>query len=287
MDIESQFHQLQSNRWQIRIAGNPTISNTDFNHYYFHQGVGVFSGPASQFSSPHVNVLKKQDKSKAKLRLNNILRLVRGINEICEYRNVYPSSGEMTHINSDGSHEKIDGLTDSYDIDLFFEELNNPFDNDITSLIQEIGVVESKENDYFNLLVINPLLREAVTLFMLSEENTLYLLINTYKIMENIKNEFNLKANNGKLVKRDDSSIDDNLFNLVNTLYGHSRYINSKAASGYLSRHGETNFEPPKEWPTIKEVREDLIKVIRFWLDHECFLNYERRYYEDTDMKNN
>lgn len=41
MDIESQFHQLQSNRWQIRIAGNPTISNTDFNHYYFHQGVGV------------------------------------------------------------------------------------------------------------------------------------------------------------------------------------------------------------------------------------------------------
>src|SRR5699024_11298559 len=87
----------------------------------------------------------------------------------------------------------------------------NPFDGHVISLIQEIGIVESKENDYFNLLVINPLLREAITLFMLSEENPLFLLINTYKIMENIKIEYNLSGSNGSLVTNDDSPISDNL----------------------------------------------------------------------------
>ena len=118
----------------------------------------------------------------------------------------------------------------------FSLELNNPFDNRVTSLLQEIGVVESEENDYFNLLVINPLLREAVTLFMLSEENPLNLLINTYKIMDNIKSEYNFSGPNGSLVTNDGSPISDNLLNAINTLSKHSRYINNKDAAGlYLA----------------------------------------------------
>src|SRR5699024_7741730 len=275
MDIISQYHKLQISRWHIRVIGNPVTSMTDFNHYYYHRPDEEFGDPTPKLSSPHVNVLEKQDVSRAKVRLDNILRLVRGINIICGSQAIYPSLDKITYINPNGSHERFDDLTASYDIDLFIEELNNPFDGHVISLIQEIGIVESKENDYFNLLVINPLLREDITLFMLSEENPLFLLINTYKIMENIKIEYNLNGSNGSLVTNDDSTISDNLLNSINTLSRHSRYINSKDAAGYLSRHGESNSEPPKKRPTIKEIREDLIEVIRFWLDHECFFNYE------------
>lgn len=282
MDIISQYHKLQISRWHIRIIGNPAPSMTDFNHYYYHRPLNELS---LMLSSPHVNVLEKQDVDRAKLRLNNILRLIRGINIVCGLQAVFPSLDEITYVNSNGGYESFKNLTANYDIDLFIEELNNPFDSCVTSLLQEIGVVESEENDFFNLLAINPLLREAVTLFMLSEENPLFLLINTYKIMENIKVEYNLGGSNGSLVKNDDSPISDNLLNSINTLSKHSRYINSKDAAGYLSRHGESNLEPPKKRPTIKEIREDLIEVIRFWLDLECFFNYGRRYYKDVDMK--
>jgi len=279
MDIISQYHKLQISRWHIRVIGNPVTSMTDFNHFYYHRPDEEFGDPTPKLSSPHINVLEKQDVSRAKVRLDNILRLVRGINIICESQTIYPSSDEITYIKPNGSHERFYDLTDSYDIDLIIEELNNPFDNRVTSLLQEIGFVESEENDYFNLLVINPLLREAVTLFMLSEENPLNLLINTYKIMDNIKSEYNLSGPNGSLVTNDGSPISHNLLNAINTLSKHSRYINNKDAAGYLSRHGESNWEPPKKKPTIKEIREDLIEVIRLWLDHESFLNYKRRYY--------
>ena len=87
---------------------------------------------------------------------------------------------------------------------------------------------------------------------MLSEENPLYLLMNTYKIMDNIKSEYNLRGSNGKLVTNKDTFINDDLINSINTLSRHSWYINNKDAAGYLSRHGETNQKPPKKDQQLK-----------------------------------
>lgn len=165
------------------------------------------------------------------------------------------------------------------DLDIIIEEFQNPFDARVVSLINELESQSSisKEQNYFHLSVIDSLVREVLILFTLGEEQPIYFLVNTYKIMENLKNEYNLGINSSRLTKKKDSKpIPDYLFDSLGNLYMYSRYINSRDAAGIFSRHGATNVEPPLIKPTFKEIRMALITSINFWLNHKCELIFER-----------
>lgn len=266
---------LQVVDWEIDVTGNPGLSGLDFGHCYFFNGDAEFGDLRPRFAWPHVNILEIDDAYEALARMQNILRLLSGVRTVCDFSAIY----QRTRTNTINYNNGVSRLTPNYNIDILIKELENPFDDEVTSLINRIGTTSSKVDDYFNLLVTDPLAREVITLYMLGEEQPIYFLINTYKILENIKSEYLLENNNGNVVKREGSkNISDPFFDSLNQLQSYSGHINTRASSGIYSRHGVTKHKSSKKTPSFEEIRTTLIKTIDYWLNHKCDLKFGRSY---------
>ncbi|TYR81127.1 hypothetical protein FZC66_04485 [Priestia megaterium] len=168
------------------------------------------------------------------------------------------------------------------DIDVTLEELENPFDiNTLKYIQQRVQTEPSLVKDYIQLSVNEPLVREVLLLLTLGEEETIYFLVNTYKIFENIRHELGLKVSNGKVHGKKDLPSD--LLESLSELAGYSHYINSKNASGILSRHGAGNTPAPVVKPSLIEIKRALYSAVNNWLNHKCMINFGRLYKLNND----
>src|SRR5699024_7412034 len=97
MSLESELTELQTDDWEIRVRGNPSLAYLNFGHCYFYHGDAEFADLTPRFASPHVNVIKEKDASRASTRIKTILRLVSGIRMVCGYRAITPLFDSITY----------------------------------------------------------------------------------------------------------------------------------------------------------------------------------------------
>lgn len=266
--------------WSIEIATNPGIVNSDLGfHIDFFNGDEEFGDLGPYFTSPHVNKLNEQEAERAKARLKTLLRLISGINLILGNRSLMPKSETLYYLDN---RERYKKFHPEISMQILFEELENPFDMELLSENPSLSTEYSHNirKDYFQLTSEDELVREVLLLLTLGEEQILYFLINTYKIVENIKSELSLSKNNGKLNVTDDSPthLPESLLKRLNNANEFAQYINSRDASGILSRHGQTKIMAPKAIPTIEEIREVLFKTVNEWLNYKCSIRFNRKY---------
>ena len=263
--------------WALAINGNPGLAEWDIGpHFYFWHDRNDGGNITPLFSSPHVNVLQEEESTRAYIRIKTLLRLLSGIN-ILRGDDIFYHHSTLEYVKDNLFRTG----TWTEDIDVTIEELGNPFDENILNDIQLNRIRRGSEEpslvkDYIELSVNESLVREVLLLLTLGEEETIYFLINTYKIFENIRNDLGLKVSNRKIHGRKD--LPSELLESLSKLAGYSQYINSKDASGILSRHGSGNTPSPKDKPSLIEIKRALRLAVSTWMKYKCEISFGRVY---------
>lgn len=270
--------------WSIEVATNAGIAHSNpGNHLIFYSGDIDYADFGPYFSSPHVNVLDEKDASRAKARITSLLRLISGVKILQGSRALNPNSSTLYFLRDDERYEKYHPHVD---LDTLLEELANPFDPNVLIELKTKKDYNppNQTKDYFQLIIDDVLVREVILLLTLGEEQALYFLINTYKIVENIKNELILTKNNSRLYATNQSPKDlpSYLLDSLSDVNEYAQYINSRDASGILSRHGVTKIPVPQQIPSMSEIRNALIHVINDWLNYKCIKNFGRNYKKES-----
>lgn len=270
---------MNENRWSLRVYTNPGIIGLDLGgHIRFFNGDPEGDTHVPYMTSPHVNILDESEAANAYARLNSLLRLVNGINTLLNLDTI--GSSKVLHFNMRDTHY-------TEDIDTLVKELANPFDKNILLELPEWNrdsnrVTEEDSRykkpsiykDYLQLIINEPIVREVVLLLTLSEEQVMYLLINTYKIFENIRHDLKLtpKMNTNEL------NVPDSLFQAIKKINKHNSYINSREASGIFCRHGERYDKEEGNKSTLDAIRKDTIFAINQWINYKCITQFGRDY---------
>lgn len=206
-----------------------------------------------------------------------MLRYISGLRLLRNLEYIHPDS-RLNYVSSD----QIIQVESSPEIglELLLDELLNPFDiNGFDGFIPRDSEVEPNADlDFIQILIDEPLARENILLFTLAYENKLNLLVNTYKIYENVKADLQIQTNNGKVTIRGENMYSQELIDSFTHIYKLAQFINSKTASGLLSRHGTGNTPAPDKMPTINEVFEHLRDLVYNWMNYRCSLRFGRTY---------
>ncbi|MGE6611882.1 hypothetical protein ACQKFG_15280 [Peribacillus sp. NPDC076916] len=260
---------MSEHSWLMMIYENPGFASWNIGrHIYLWNGDDDMADLTPRISSPHVDVLGEDEGNRAYYRLSSMIRLLSAIRVLNGHDKIHSFGDLGLYFYNQNRYKRPSYY--SKDVDIEFEELMNPFDDTIAKQVEEqaVGQPSNRSEDIVRLAVLDPLVRENLLLLSLGEEQILYLLINTYKIFENILNELDLGKSQGKIVKRNGPEISEELHSALVSLLKHTGFINTKkGGAGFLSRHGQTKDRAPKEIPTIQDVRHSLIDVMNNWLD--------------------
>lgn len=263
--------------WAMRVNENLGITNWDLGpHFRFWNADPENIQQIPVFSSPHVDVLPESQEIRAYARTKTLLRLVSGLSLILRECPVHSLNSFYYHKN-----ERMKQIYENKNTTIAFQELINPFD---TSVILKVKAnmapfyefTPNRRTDYAELIVTDSLVREVILLLSLAFEEDLYLLVNTYKILETLRNDLEFKVKSGKLVpnKISEQYSFDNLFKLQQF----TGYINNRGSSGILSRHGYTGKETQITAPSYDDIFDTLVKSIKEWLNYKCATIFKRIY---------
>jgi len=262
---------MEENGWSLNLYTNPGIIGWDLGcHMQFFNGDpdGITYIPV--FNSPHADVLDRNESTRAYARLTSLLRIVNGLRILLDRETI---SASTTLYYDNGFNPKAERYSE--DLDITLEELENPFDNEVLERL-EVRDKSSEPNiykDYLQLIIDEPIVREVILLLTLSKEQIIYLLVNTYKIFENILADLDI----GSKLDKNEKNLPEELFNSLKELKRHNQYINSRDASGILSRHGE-RYPAPKKNPSREDVQKALNCAINEWLIYKCTKKFGRKY---------
>ncbi|WP_160036918.1 hypothetical protein [Paenibacillus sp. An7] len=266
------------NHWELYVYGNAGLSYVDlYPHFIFYHGDVEKADFNVRFSSKHVACLDLAEKDRAAIRLKTLLRYISGLRLMKNLEYIHPDS-QLYYVTRD----RIIQVESSPEIglEMLLDELSNPFDtNSIDGFIPRDAKMEPNADlDFIQILIDEPLARENILLFTLAYENNLNLLVNTYKIYENVKADLQVQTNNGKVIIRGEIKYPQELIDSITQIYKLAQFINSKTASGLLSRHGTGNTPAPDKLPTINEVVEHLRGLVYNWMNYRCSLRFGRNY---------
>lgn len=174
----------------------------------------------------------------------------------------YPiQSDELVYSSSNGTQQAVH-LRRIYPM-IHIEQLNNPF----TETAKLISTTSSKRFGYvIDLAYTDELFREVIILYGLLLKDYLYLLVNMYKISENI--EYDMKSSREILNERGIllEPLEEALKPFQNRgILRH--FANTRSGSGLQSRHGANDNRFDKTKPTYDEVLDKLKKMINEWID--------------------
>ncbi|EPY11183.1 hypothetical protein [Paenibacillus alvei] len=266
------------NHWELHVQGNAGLSHYNlYPHFIFYHGDVDMADFKVRFSSKHVASLGHSEKARAAMRLKTLLRYFSGLQLITNSEYIHPDS-ELYYVTGDRKF-RVESSPE-IGLELLLDELSNPFDtNGIEGYIPRDAKMEPNMNlDFIQILIDEPLARENILLFTLAYENNLNLLVNTYKIYENVRADLQVKTNNGKVVFRNDTEYPQELVDSFSQIYDLAQFINSKTASGLLSRHGTSNTPPPNKMPTLNEVIKHLRDLVYNWMNYRCMKEFGRNY---------
>ncbi|WP_338652686.1 hypothetical protein V6B14_12810 [Sporosarcina psychrophila] len=119
--------------WSIRVYENPGIVDFKLSpHCYFWKDFNDdYAGIDPYFSSRHTINVNTDDPYRAYIRLTNILRMLSAIRVLGRGNAIYPDSNLFYSINN-----RFTSISYRIDLDVFLEELTNPFDQQVVSDIR-------------------------------------------------------------------------------------------------------------------------------------------------------
>lgn len=210
--------------------------------------------------SPHLNEIAESDSVRAYYRSNNLLLLLNVA------WNFATNSGEnKAKFHKVDLHYFLDDFASrkyyrEEDLEIELEELAYPFNVNL----KDLSMINKKNDiidNIFALAMLDPLVRENLILFGLSGNDSFYLLINVYKICENI--EFDIVNNLGM---RTDAEPFTEYFAPFKKF---NHYINTKAGSGFFARHGSDTKVFNKQKPTHTEIINATYELLRVWMNYK------------------
>lgn len=260
---------MDNKEWSLTLLTNPGIIGWDLNsHIQFKNGDSYGDTYIPILTSPHVNVLSKNESTRAHTRLTTLLRLVNGLRIL---QNTNPVEADTTLYFENRSARY------SEDFDITLEELSYPFDESVIARLEKRDKNSNPDQykDYFQLIIDEPIVREVIILLTLAQEQLIYLVINAYKIFEIINHDLGLSTKNYK----NTDNLPAELFSSLLQFKSYGQYMNSRDGAGYLSRHGSAKTAPaPAKIPTREEFKTDLNSIIHEWLNYKCTQTFGRSY---------
>ncbi|WJY28273.1 hypothetical protein [Sporosarcina trichiuri] len=256
-------------KWSVLVYENPGIvSWSPSSHFYFWNENTDMPDFDPSFSSPHVNILNADEVYRAFVRTQTLLRIISGVRILSGGRRIRHC--KELHFFENGYYKKP---RYNEDLDVFLEELTNPFDQEVVKEIRskDVGrnpnmiefIIDESIDDY--------IARDILLWIALGEEDLLYFITNAYKIMDSIRADTEVDKKNSELVLSDD------LIVAIKKMKKHFRYMNTYEGSGRLSRHGNTRDTGPSKKPSIDIIKQDLIEVVREWFKYRYFLKHKKQ----------
>ncbi|HFK1791374.1 hypothetical protein ACWOMK_02250 [Bacillus thuringiensis] len=258
--------------WSMKMNQNPEIARWNLSpHFGFWDGNEDDSMPPMPlFSSPHADVLKEDEATRACMRLKTLIRLANGISLI--------TRGEPLHYLDTFYHHKrntMRSISWDHNRSIIMEELIYPFDEDVIKRIEANANTGKRTAaaDYAELVVTDPLAMDLILYLSLALEDELYMLINIYKIYETINNTVGTKIDN-------DDFKEKYKFESYRKLRKTTKYINSHKGSGPQSRHApnEKDSKAVIKIPKYEDIVDHAIKAASEWMNYQCSIKYGRQH---------
>ncbi|MBW7476301.1 hypothetical protein K0T92_16330 [Paenibacillus oenotherae] len=246
LDQSNLAHQLARMSLLPHLAIITEWDNSEREHYY------LFSAHLQHVNFPGEYNLAKYKFEVLLLILNAALSLDGDKHQLhgSDILYTYPNGVSQTHY---GHQDPM----------LHIEQLQNPF---VTAASLPDERPDNRVSRIISLAHDDELVREVIVLYGLSLGDYLYLLINIFKISENIEHDFKQMLTHPKMNAAIQKRIEDELKKFRNgTTIRH--YMNTRAGSGLQARHGANTTVFNKSKPTVNEILNDVQKLINAWLD--------------------
>lgn len=251
--------------WKLELDNSPILlglSRTSLSPHLSVQYTTDYSEKEHFYLySPHLEVLdfeSETDKKEAYYKSEVLLLILNTALKLVDNNKIY--SGSLVYEFHNGVNREV--YLRSSDPIVHLEQLQNPYRPEAvlnperqTSLVGQI----------INLTYEDELFREVMILYGLALENYLYILVNMYKIYENI--EYDLKNLQAVIAENDINLEPLNIAIRPFRQKGKLRqFANNRDGSGLQSRHGAKDELFKHNKPTIQELYDSLDKLINEWI---------------------
>ncbi|TCN04615.1 hypothetical protein EV581_11913 [Bacillus sp. BK006] len=281
--------------WAIPIESSFTgsLASKMSEHFEVFKEYTMSESELFYLSSLHLDNISIEEPLRASYRAKALLRILNGILLLTDNYVLAFDVEKISFINHKG--EWINRHVYGSDRDLEYKELENPFQAEASKLVKYKHIPEDHEKkrdyivDFFDYAYKNELIKEVLILFSLSKIDTLFILINTYKIIETIEHdlEWDVKQKvKKKRVASLSASLGETFMNAYNYFEngGFGHYSNSNHGSRLFARHGanrnlyedeEGNPLPPI---SFGEIDNNIRTLIYEWINYKLMTEKGYRY---------
>jgi len=256
---------------QLDSALSRSLSHNLTDHLSIRTHYDMSEHETYYLSSKHADILEKEDVTRACFRLKTLLRLLNSSLSLCG------SSFEWKLKNSPVVEslgffyiDERDDATRIYpepSLEIELEELENPFENSVE--IDFRNGIELRRNKIMHLAFLDPLVRENLLLYSLSNEDPLYILVNIYKILDTIK--FDKASNLSQVEPSKITGLNAQIARFESENLRH--FINTRDGSGFLARHGADQKVFRKSKPTFEQLIDATHDLLNTWIDIKLSIN--------------
>ncbi|WP_397539103.1 hypothetical protein [Rummeliibacillus pycnus] len=276
-------------KWGIALIGNISIVEKSadyfgtYRHFYFWCD-DDYDTPSFTpiLSSPHVDVLEKDDAHRAAKRLEVLLLIFNGIQATFE-NGTRKSQGGITefehnrvrdHFNlkpkpKNPEEKSPNNNFEEDDFDVFMEELNNPFDPHVVKYIRNREpIIKTQEGFMMEMAIDDDISRNILIWRSLCEDDKIHFITNAYKIYDAVNYFLN------KDEKYEENKKNPQMQELIKQhkiMQSNKHFMNTFKFAGLLSRHGYSNHvAPAKADPkaNLKKLRSDLNNLVLSWFKY-------------------
>ncbi|MBW0933921.1 hypothetical protein [Priestia megaterium] len=277
--------------WAIPIESSFTgsLASEMSEHFEVFKEYTMSESELFYLSSIHLDNISIEDPLKASYRAKALLRILNGILLLTDNYVLVFDVEKISFINHKG--EWINRHVYGSDRDLEYKELENPFQAEASKLVKYKRIPEDDEKkrdyivDFFDYAYKSELVKEVLILFSLSKIDTLFILINTYKIIETIEYDLGFidkTAKTEKIGLFSEEFVKAYEF-FEKGKFGH--YSNSEYGSGLFSRHGVSDkkkYEDKKGNPlppvSFNDIDINVRTLIYEWINHKLMVEKGYRY---------
>ncbi|MFY2253212.1 hypothetical protein ACOSZH_25280 [Priestia megaterium] len=278
--------------WAINIYSSLTLSLSSkiSEHFEVFREFNMSEHEAFYFSSVHLNNIPEEESLRASYRAKALLRMLNGIllltgDLILDYdlNNIaYVKRHKNSH-DSDWYRKNVYNVNREME----YEELQDPFQADPEQLKKYTGKAIPKNDpkrrnylvDFFDCAYKDDFVKEVLTLFSLSKIDTLFILINTSKIIETIEHDLDLNVKEEVKEQRLKALSEPFVQSYVyfkNSKFFH--YSNTRVGSGIYARHGADKKTYKGTPPSFSDIHANIRVLIYEWINFKLMNEKGYRY---------
>ncbi|MGP0689590.1 hypothetical protein ACW5UC_23885 [Priestia aryabhattai] len=283
--------------WAISIYSSLTLDlstkiSEDFNIF---SETNMSEHQHFYFSSYHLDNIPKEEPLRAIYRAKALLQIFNGIllltdDLILDY---HLQGINYLEINERGHYEWSRPPVYATNRELEYEELQNPFQSTLEREEKYKRVAKDHKNrrhylvDFFDYACKDEYVKEVLTLFILSKNDILFILINTTKILETIEHDLGIKnaTSSNKKIQMLSNEFQQAYKFFKDPKSKFSHFSNSEYGSGIFARHGPSDKKRYHDkngnlLPTISfdDIDMNTRTLIYEWINYKLETNKGYRY---------